>query len=101
MQTTLPPALGLLNLLDTRHTLTLLALTAAKRSTLFYLLGRTDNPHTLLLVHSAVFYQDQSKRKETRMILFYVCTRCNHNFQDKLVGTEAPATEANPNPPEP
>jgi len=36
----------------------------------------------------AVFYQDQSKRKETRMILFYVCTRCNHNFQDKLV-TEA------------
>ncbi|KAH9023635.1 hypothetical protein EDB85DRAFT_1990770 [Lactarius pseudohatsudake] len=23
----------------------------------------------------AVFYQDQSKRKETRMILFYVCTR--------------------------
>ncbi|KAI0251870.1 hypothetical protein BJV78DRAFT_1207340 [Lactifluus subvellereus] len=32
----------------------------------------------------AVFYQDQSKRKETRMILFYVCTRCNHNFQDKL-----------------
>ncbi|KAH9973984.1 hypothetical protein BGW80DRAFT_1304614 [Lactifluus volemus] len=32
----------------------------------------------------AVFYQDQSKRKETRMILFYVCTRCNFNFQDKL-----------------
>ncbi|KAN0111657.1 hypothetical protein V8E52_008218 [Russula decolorans] len=34
----------------------------------------------------AVFYQDQSKRKETRMIHFYVCTRCNHNFQDKLLG---------------
>ncbi|KAG8925245.1 DNA-directed RNA polymerase II core subunit rpb9 [Tulasnella sp. 418] len=30
----------------------------------------------------AVFYQDQSKRKETRMILFYVCTQCNHLFMD-------------------
>lgn len=27
------------------------------------------------------------------MILFYVCTRCNHNFQDKL-GTEALGSEA-------
>ncbi|KAF8480084.1 hypothetical protein DFH94DRAFT_740204 [Russula ochroleuca] len=36
----------------------------------------------------AVFYQDQSKRKETRMILFYVCTRCNHNFQDTLAGDD-------------
>ncbi|KAI0313370.1 hypothetical protein OF83DRAFT_559730 [Amylostereum chailletii] len=30
----------------------------------------------------AVFFQDQSKRKETRMILFFVCTKCNHNFMD-------------------
>ncbi|KAL0957974.1 hypothetical protein HGRIS_000151 [Hohenbuehelia grisea] len=30
----------------------------------------------------AVFYQDQSKRKETRMILFFVCTKCNHAFTD-------------------
>jgi len=30
----------------------------------------------------AVFFQDQSKRKETRMILFYVCTKrsCNTVF---------------------
>ncbi|KAF8491831.1 hypothetical protein F5888DRAFT_1619644 [Russula emetica] len=41
----------------------------------------------------AVFYQDQSKRKETRMIHFYVCTRCNHNFQDKLLGSEAPIVQ--------
>ncbi|KAF7377680.1 DNA-directed RNA polymerase subunit [Mycena sanguinolenta] len=31
---------------------------------------------------SAVLYQDQSKRKETRMILFYVCVKCNHSFTD-------------------
>ncbi|KAH7910896.1 hypothetical protein BJ138DRAFT_1086644 [Hygrophoropsis aurantiaca] len=30
----------------------------------------------------AVFYQDQSKRKETRMILFFVCTKCNTSFTD-------------------
>ncbi|KAF8529139.1 hypothetical protein BU17DRAFT_37149, partial [Hysterangium stoloniferum] len=30
----------------------------------------------------SVFYQDQSKRKETRMILFYVCCKCGHNFMD-------------------
>ncbi|KAI0289993.1 hypothetical protein BC826DRAFT_1029456 [Russula brevipes] len=48
----------------------------------------------------AVFYQDQSKRKETRMILFYVCTRCNHNFQDKL-GSEGPIADDNPAEPEP
>ncbi|KAH9077855.1 hypothetical protein EDB83DRAFT_1525961 [Lactarius deliciosus] len=46
-------------------------------------------------VPSAVFYQDQSKRKETRMILFYVCTRCNHNFQDKL-GSDGQPAESNP-----
>ncbi|EIM87252.1 uncharacterized protein STEHIDRAFT_130700 [Stereum hirsutum FP-91666 SS1] len=30
----------------------------------------------------AVFFQDQSKRKETRMILFFVCTKCNNSFMD-------------------
>ncbi|PAV18333.1 dna-directed rna polymerase ii subunit 9 [Pyrrhoderma noxium] len=30
----------------------------------------------------SVVFQDQSKRRETRMILFYVCTRCNHSFTD-------------------
>ncbi|KXN84422.1 DNA-directed RNA polymerase II subunit RPB9 [Leucoagaricus sp. SymC.cos] len=30
----------------------------------------------------AVFYQDQSKRKETRMILFFVCAKCDHSFAD-------------------
>jgi DNA-directed RNA polymerase II subunit RPB9 len=34
---------------------------------------------------SAVFFQDQSKRKETRMILFYVCTSCGHNYTDAAV----------------
>jgi len=34
-----------------------------------------------------VTYQDQSKRKETRMTLFYVCTNtaCGHTFQDPAV----------------
>ncbi|KAF8505328.1 hypothetical protein JB92DRAFT_2965279 [Gautieria morchelliformis] len=31
---------------------------------------------------SAVFYQDQSKRRETRLILFYVCCKCGHSFMD-------------------
>jgi hypothetical protein len=34
---------------------------------------------------SAVFFQDQSKRKETRMILFYVCVNCGTNFTDPKV----------------
>ena len=34
------------------------------------------------------------------MILFYVCTRCNHNFQDKL-GGEPQTSEDNPPEPEP
>ncbi|KAF8336447.1 uncharacterized protein EI90DRAFT_2911527, partial [Cantharellus anzutake] len=37
--------------------------------------------------HDAVFYQDQSKRTETRMILFYVCTHCGTNFVDPAVST--------------
>lgn len=39
-------------------------------------------------LYSAVFYQDQSKRKETRMILFFVCTKCNHSFMDPNLPTE-------------
>ncbi|KAI0078059.1 hypothetical protein K474DRAFT_1683963 [Panus rudis PR-1116 ss-1] len=53
----------------------------------------TDLPSDPTLAHSnivcpqcghddAVYFQDQSKRKETRMILFYVCTKCNHSFFD-------------------
>ncbi len=30
----------------------------------------------------SVYYQDQSKRKETRMILFFVCAKCSHSFLD-------------------
>ena len=37
---------------------------------------------------SAVFFQDQSKRKETRMILFYVCTKCDHAFIDPTLNLE-------------
>ncbi|KAF8916731.1 hypothetical protein CPB85DRAFT_1289291 [Mucidula mucida] len=37
----------------------------------------------------AVFYQDQSKRKETRMILFYVCVNCNHAFTDPTLPTDS------------
>ncbi|KAH8112900.1 hypothetical protein DFH11DRAFT_1604542 [Phellopilus nigrolimitatus] len=38
----------------------------------------------------SVFFQDQSKRRETRMILFYVCTACNHAFTDPGLQSEAP-----------
>jgi len=38
---------------------------------------------------SSVFYQDQSKRKETRMILFFVCTKCNHSFTDPTLPTDS------------
>ncbi|KAJ7766358.1 hypothetical protein DFH07DRAFT_809690 [Mycena maculata] len=37
----------------------------------------------------AVLYQDQSKRKETRMILFYVCVKCNHSFTDPSLPPES------------
>ena len=37
---------------------------------------------------SAVFFQDQSKRKQTRMILFYVCTKCDHAFTDPSLDLE-------------
>ncbi|KAI0357729.1 hypothetical protein OH77DRAFT_1421834 [Trametes cingulata] len=36
----------------------------------------------------AVFFQDQSKRKETRMILFYVCTKCDNAFTDPTLELE-------------
>ncbi|CCA73880.1 probable DNA-directed RNA polymerase II 14.5 kDa polypeptide [Serendipita indica DSM 11827] len=55
----------------------------------------TDLAQDLTLMHSnmkcpkcgntdCVTYQDQSKRKETRMTLFYVCTapHCGYTFQD-------------------
>ena len=43
---------------------------------------------------SAVFYQDQSKRKETRMILFFVCVKCNHSFTDPTLPNDSrPDTE--------
>ena len=35
-----------------------------------------------LTVCRSVYYQDQSKRKETRMILFFVCAKCSHSFLD-------------------
>jgi DNA-directed RNA polymerase II subunit RPB9 len=36
-----------------------------------------------------VLYQDQSKRKETRMILFYVCVKCNHSFTDPTLPSDS------------
>ncbi|KAK4056114.1 DNA-directed RNA polymerase II core subunit rpb9 [Microbotryomycetes sp. JL221] len=30
----------------------------------------------------AVFFQDQARRIDTKMVLFYVCTRCHKTFQD-------------------
>ncbi|KAL1745980.1 hypothetical protein HDZ31DRAFT_81570 [Schizophyllum fasciatum] len=36
--------------------------------------------------HDAVIFQDQSKRHQTRMILFYVCTRCGNCFLDPVIG---------------
>ncbi|EKM57318.1 uncharacterized protein PHACADRAFT_160812 [Phanerochaete carnosa HHB-10118-sp] len=37
----------------------------------------------------AVYFQDQSKRRETRMILFYVCTKCNHSYLDPTLPTDS------------
>ncbi|KAI0088388.1 hypothetical protein BDY19DRAFT_950642 [Irpex rosettiformis] len=37
----------------------------------------------------AVYFQDQSKRKQTRMILFYVCTKCSHNFTDPTLNPDS------------
>ncbi|KAG8906664.1 DNA-directed RNA polymerase II core subunit rpb9 [Tulasnella sp. 403] len=51
-------------------------------------------PHAIIACpkcgnEDAVFYQDQSKRKETRMILFYVCTSrsCGFVFNDPALKT--------------
>ncbi|KAH7871454.1 uncharacterized protein C8R40DRAFT_1121941 [Lentinula edodes] len=41
----------------------------------------------------AVLFQDQSKRKETRMILFFVCSKCNHNFTDPTVQSDTRENE--------
>lgn len=46
----------------------------------------------LLFPFSVVLYQDQSKRKETRMILFFVCTKCDHAFSDPSLDNQ-PETE--------
>lgn len=32
----------------------------------------------------AVFFQSQQKRKDTSMILFYVCLNCKNTFRDNL-----------------
>ena len=34
---------------------------------------------------SCVFFQDQSKRKQTRMTLFFVCAKCSYTFTDPAV----------------
>ena len=55
-----------------------------------YFLGWTWHLLTFGLASpSAVYYQDQSKRKETRMILFYVCCKCNHTFLDPALPPES------------
>jgi len=41
----------------------------------------------------AVYFQDQSKRKETRMILFYVCTKCNKDFTDPSLNLNTETVE--------
>ncbi|KAJ3746457.1 hypothetical protein DFH05DRAFT_947757 [Lentinula detonsa] len=41
----------------------------------------------------AVLFQDQSKRKETRMILFFVCSKCNHSFTDPTVQSDTRENE--------
>ncbi|KNZ81334.1 DNA-directed RNA polymerase II subunit RPB9 [Termitomyces sp. J132] len=45
--------------------------------------------HSNISCPRAVFYQDQSKRKETRMILFFVCTKCNQSFTDPTLPTDS------------
>ena len=42
-------------------------------------------PVPLMPVCSSVYFQDQSKRRETRMTLFYVCTNCSTPFVDSAV----------------
>ncbi|KAI0684507.1 hypothetical protein BC835DRAFT_1409144 [Cytidiella melzeri] len=37
----------------------------------------------------AVYFQDQSKRRETRMILFYVCSKCSHSFTDPTLAADS------------
>ncbi|KLO18971.1 hypothetical protein SCHPADRAFT_912958 [Schizopora paradoxa] len=41
----------------------------------------------------AVYFQDQSKRHQTRMILFFVCTSCNHVFSDPNLKQEVPTDD--------
>lgn len=56
-----------------------------RTSLIIYIL--TNRP-VVVYVDSSVFFQDQSKRRETRMILFYVCTNCNHAFTDPNLQTD-------------
>jgi len=51
-------------------------------------LARSDIPCPKCTNADAVYYQDQSKRKQTRMIIFYVCTKCNHSFLDPSLMSE-------------
>ncbi|KAF9793188.1 hypothetical protein BJ322DRAFT_1033234 [Thelephora terrestris] len=36
----------------------------------------------------SVFFQDQSKRKQTRMTLFFVCVKCNYTFTDPALESQ-------------
>ena len=56
----------------------------------------THGVFTYFSPHSAVFYQDQSKRTETRMILFYVCTKCGTNFTDPEVNKKGAELDEGP-----
>lgn len=44
-------------------------------------LPRSDKECTNCGNHECVFFQSQQKRKDTSMILFYVCLNCKHVFQ--------------------
>lgn len=58
-----------------------------------YLVSYTVSQLTRAFVNSAVLFQDQSKRHQTRMILFFVCTSCNHVFSDPNLKQEVPTDD--------
>lgn len=45
-------------------------------------LPRTSIECPKCTTNQVVFFQDQSKRTETRMTLFFVCTSCNYAFSN-------------------
>ncbi|KAF8505316.1 hypothetical protein JB92DRAFT_2965095 [Gautieria morchelliformis] len=51
-------------------------------------IGSPSSPHSNTMRFpscghdDAVFYPDQSKRREAHLILFYVCCKCGHSFMD-------------------